>query len=564
MATIAVDCETVSLQDQTLVAITISDEKSDKIIPVRMNTTKNWDKDKVIEYMIELISNNKIVFHNSSFDIPVLVKYGIPLPCFNDIEDTLVLANLHDERIRHGLKSLTKRYLHRHPKSYKEVAGRGKKQVDFCDVEWELAKSYAIADSRNTFDLYNYLINHIDKDVYYKVYCKIERPLLIVVADMHLSGVTVDVMKVQQLGHKFNMRMLQAEKELKKLIPDVNINSSKQLREYFIDKLGMPVLKRSFKTNEPSVDSEVLEQYAETNNIARHILDYRKWMKLNSTFIPALTPEKYDLSTMRGKIYPNFNQSATTSGRFSSSEPNMQNFPRKDELGIRQTVVADDGNVLIGLDYSQIELRLLAEITQDTNLLNTFKDDEDIHQKTSLACGVSRYDAKTINFAIVYGIGIRSLSKKLGCSFIDADFYVTRYHKAYPGIKQMWATTQKSVETKGYVETLFGRRRRISKEFHKKTEWEKSGEIRSLNNAIIQGTGADMLKLAMVNMYKPLKKLCASIVACIHDEVLIECPADKADEVYAIVIKTMIDTGKHFTVPIKVEGGIGNTWMEVH
>jgi len=561
---VSLDTETRSLKDKTLVAITISDAKSDKIIPVRMNTTKNWDKDKVIEYMTELISNNKIVFHNSSFDIPVLVKYGIPLACFKDIEDTLVLANLHDERIRHGLKSLTKRYLHRHPKSYKEVAGRGKKQVDFCDVEWELAKSYAIADSRNTFDLYNYLITHIDKDVYDKVYCKIERPLLIVVADMHLSGVTVDVMKVQQLGQKFKTRMEQAEKELKKRIPDVNINSSKQLREYFIDKLGMPVLKRSFKTDKPSVDSEVLEKYAETNNIARHILDYRKWMKLNSTFIPALTPEKYNLSTMRGKIYPNFNQSATTSGRFSSSEPNFQTVPHEDNLELRSTIVAEEGNVLIGADYSQIELRVLAEVSQDQNLMSAYLDKKDIHQLTANACGVERYDAKTINFSIIYGIGIRSLAKKLGTSFVNTDFYVTKYHKNYPNIKRFWEETKHMAKTKGYVETLFGRKRHLSKDFHAKTEPAQYGEMRSLINAVIQGTAADMMKIALASMWQPLRDIDARIVATVHDEVIVECPEKYKEQAYKIIADSMTNAGSGLKVPILVDIKIGNTWMEVH
>jgi len=563
METIAVDCETVSLRDQTLVAITISDASSDKIIPVRMNTTKNWDKQKVIDYMSDLIKNNKIIFHNSSFDIPVLVKYGIPFSHFQDVEDTLVLANLFDENVRHGLKSLAKRYLHRHPKTYKEVAGRGKKQKDFCDIPWEQAQEYAMADSRNTYDLYMYLISRLDPQVA-QLYYNIEKPLLIVVSDMHLKGVTVDVMKVQQLEHEFKQKMEQAKKELTKRIPNININSSKQLREYFIDKLGMPVLKRSVKTDKPSVDSEVLEQYAETNNIAKHILDYRKWMKLHSTFIPALTPKKYNLSTMKGKIHPNFNQAATTSGRFSSSEPNFQNIPREDELGLRSVIVADEGNVLIGFDYSQIELRLLAEITQDENLVSAYKNDEDIHQKTSLACGVSRYDAKTINFAIVYGIGVRSLAKKLGCSFIDADFYVTRYHKTYPGIKQMWTKAKYDITTKGYVQTLFGRRRHRSKDFFAKSNFEQGAEIRSLNNSIIQGSGSDLLKKAMVSMYPQLLKYGASIVACIHDEVLVECPADKAKQVYAVVHRSMVDAGKDLSVIIKVEGGIGNDWSQVH
>ena len=559
----AIDTETRSLTDQTLVAITISDAKSDQIIPVRMNTTKNWDEQRVIDYMSDLIKNNKIIFHNASFDIPVLVRAGVPLSSFSDVEDTLVLANLFDENIRHGLKSLAKRYLHRHPKSYKDVAGRGKKQVDFCDVPWEQAQEYAMADSRNTYDLYMYLIARLDPKVA-QLYYTVERPLLIVIADMHLHGVTVDVARVQQLEHEFSIKMEKVEKELKKRIPSVNINSSKQLREYFIDTLKMPVLKRSNKTDKPSVDSEVLKKYAETNNIAKHILDYRKWKKLHSTFIPALTPAKYNLSTMKGKIYPSFNQSATTSGRFSSSNPNFQNIPHDDSLGLRGVVVAEDGNVLVGADYSQIELRVLAEVTKDSNLMSAYQDNKDIHQVTADNCGVARYDAKTINFGLIYGMGVRTLSKNLGCSFIDADFYVTRYHKTYPGIKHMWKQAERDATTKGYVETLFGRRRHLSHDFRQKQEFEQKGELRSIANAIIQGTAADLMKKAIASMYSQLAKYDAHIVATVHDEVIVECPADKAKQVYAVVHRAMVSAGDSFCVPIEVEGGIGDDWSQVH
>lgn len=599
MKVIAIDTETRSLKDKTMIAFSYCIEGSTTVVPVHMNTTANVDHSQAIAILTGLIrdENAKVVFHNSSFDIPVLVQFGVPFKIFEQaskegrIEDTVIIANMVDENIRHGLKYLTKRYFKHEMTKYKEVCGTGKKQIEFADVHWGIAQDYAGEDAYWTWKLYNYLIRQLKIDRgSFNLYETVEKPLLLVVADMHIQGITVDVKKVKDIGELCQRKIKSLEEKLDITMGDVNFNSPKQLREYFIDKKNLPVLKTT-RTGEPSVDKEVLKQYAENDGDAEMLLEYRKYAKIYSTFIPALTPDEWDIETWRGKIYASFNQAGTSSGRFSSSSPNFQNIPNDSKkceycggdlekregqwvcqecdkvsgkMFIREAIIADKGHVLIGADYSQVELRILAHCSQDFNLMKAYQDELDIHQLTADACGVERRPAKTINFGLVYGMGAKTLSKRIDVTYDDAEQYIERYFDKYPGIKDFWNDIEGKIKTQGYIKTEFGRTRRRTIYFLAKDEYDQSREIRSITNAVIQGTAADMIKIAMKNMYPQLKGIGARIVSTVHDEVIVSAPKEKAKRAYAIVHRSMVDAGRNLTVPITVDAKIGKTWNEVH
>ena len=569
---ISLDCETVSLSDKTLLCFSISyinekGQQQTEVYPIKMNTTTNEKKEKILPFLIDLIENNKIIFHNSSFDGVVLVKFGVPEESLIDIEDTVIISQLLDENIRHGLKSLVKRYFHHTMKEYKEVCGTGKKQISFADVPWDEAYEYSRQDAYWTWKLFTFLYPKLQKEKkLLKIYETIEKPLLSVIINMHINGININVDKVKEISDLCVLNIDSTKERLEIFLgKDFNFNSSKQLKEYFIDKLGKEILKKSKITNEPSVDKEVLEKYAEKDPVAKLILEYRKYKKIYSTFIPALTPIEFNPKNHRGKIYASFNQAGTVSGRFSSSSPNMQNIPReKDEYGIRETIIADEGQILVGADYSQIELRVLAHASQDSNLLKAYQEKKDIHKMTADACGITRDEAKRVNFGIAYGMGIKTLGKRINKSYEEAEKYIQKYHETYPKVIEFWDNAKKCIKEKGFVETVMGRKRRRSKEFFDKDSFEQEYEIRSLTNHIIQGMAAELIKISMINMYLQLKKIGARIILTCHDEVVISVSKEKAQKAKEIIYGSMINAGKILTVPVEVDIKFGNNWRDTH
>jgi DNA polymerase-1 len=572
---IALDTETESLTDKTLVAFSVYDGKIKEVIPVKMNTTKNTCKTNVLAILKGLLKEYKIIFHNASFDIPVLLQFGVSKECFRDIEDTLIMANLVDENMQHGLKKLVKKFFKYEMTEYKELCGTGKKRVAFKDIPWDEAKKYAGEDAYYTYRLYTeIMLPRLEQDPeVYELYQKVERPLVKIVAMMHHNGITIDKARVDEIAKKCAAKIELNLSKLRLLMgpcfEDMNLNSSKQLKEYFINKLNMPIIKTSSKTNEPSVDKEVLKIYAETNAEAKALLEYRKYSKILGTFIPALTPIEGE------KIYASFNQAGTVSGRFSSSRPNMQNIPREnkylenkelnpDYLGIREAFVPENGNIFVGADYSQIELRVLAHFSKDDNLMVAYRNKEDIHQKTADACGTTRQKAKTVNFGIVYGMGAKKLAKEIKVSVPEAEHYIKKYGDTYPGVRDFWNDTEKSIRSTGYVKTLMGRKRRRSNFFFQKDDYDQGAEIRSMTNAIIQGSAADLIKLAMVNMAPQLEKHGAKLILTVHDEVLVSCPPKAARQVFAIVHRSMTEAAIGLDVPVEVDVKFGRTWQEAH
>jgi len=561
---IAIDTETISLEDRTLVGFSIANETQAKYYPILHSKFKNVDWDEARETLQHIIDTNPIVFHNSSFDIPVLTNWGIDLSKA-DIHDTLIIANLLDENVRHGLKVLSKRYLHHTMTELKEIVGTGKKRISVADADERILK-YAADDARQTLKLFYYLYPKLSQDrKLFKLYNEIEKPLLKVIADMHIGGIMIDAGRIKEIEQLCIKKTDSAKEKLDYVMEGVNCNSTKQLREFFIGKERMPILKQTDK-GAPSMDKETLKIYAETNSTAKLLLEYRKYAKILSTFIPALSPKEIDLKTCRGKIHASFNQAGTTSGRFSSSKPNMQNIPKgeKDEFGIRDCIVADPGQILIGADYSQVELRIMAHFSQDFNLMKAYNGTTDVHTITAEACGITRDKAKTINFGLIYGMRAKTLGKRIDVGYDEAQSYIDKYFETYNAIKPFWELTEQQVRGRGYVETFFGRKRRRTREFQAKDKFDQSREIGSMTNAIIQGTGADMMKKSMVTMYPQLKAIGARIVSTVHDEVIVSCPIKNAKKGFKIVHESMMQAGKDLTVPIAVDCKYGRTWGEAH
>ena len=561
---IAIDCETISLEDRTLVGFSIAGKGKAKYYPIahKHPNIKNVDAVSARLLLQGLIDNNETVFHNSSFDVPVLVSWGINFDKA-DINDTLIIANLLDENVRHGLKALSKRYLHHTMTELKEIVGKGKKRISVADADERILK-YAADDARQTLKLFNYLYPRLLQDgKLLKLYNEIEKPLLMVIAEMHIGGIMIDAGRIKEIKQLCMDKTEEAKEKLDFVMEGVNCNSTKQLREFFIDKKRMPILKTTDK-GAPSMDKETLKTYAETNSAAKLLLEYRKYAKILSTFIPALSPKDVDLKISRGKIHASFNQAGTTSGRFSSSKPNFQNIPKDKDMDFRSCIVAENGHVLIGYDYSQIELRILAHFTQDFRLMKAYKENLDIHQLTADACGITRDKAKTVNFGIIYGMRNKTLGKRIDATPEEAQMYINKYMETYISIKPYWERAEQQLRTHGYVETICGRKRHRTREFQAKDTFDQSREIGSTTNSTIQGSGADILKTAMVIMYPKLKAIGARIVACIHDEILVTCPKSKEQQGDKIVRESMLKAASILSVPMEISGGIGNSWREVH
>ena len=491
---ISLDTETISLDDLTLVGFSFAGLKDGEVVgyyvPLKhsgynislgQSKTDNMPFQDAYELLKLIMVVDNVIFHNYSFDSRVLSGYGLKVKY--PPHDTLILSQLLDENISHRLKSLVPRYLGYKMLQYKDVCNLNGKMVSFKNVNPELGSKYGVDDAIWTYKLFDYLYSRIKRDEkLFKLYSEIERPLIEVVRDMEINGIKADVKKVDEIKSICNDKRVVLKKKIEDEIGyKINIDSSAQLKTYFIDKLHAPIIKVSELSQNPSIDKEVLQQYAETFPVAGWILDYRKYSKLLSTFIPALTPKKQDM------IYPLFNQSATISGRFSSSRPNMQNIPREDEFGIRDIILPDEGQVLLDADYSQIELRILAHFSKDSVLIKAYKEGRDIHQTTADACHCDRQTAKTINFGLMYRMSSKTLAKRLKIDKKEADAYLTSYFELYNSIEGFYKQVINEARQNGFIRTLYGRKRRLTEQYYRRSRGEKYHEMTSIINSKIQG-----------------------------------------------------------------------------
>lgn len=509
----------------------------------------------------------KKIGHNLKYDIQVLENNGIEVkgPFF----DTMLASYLLDPTAgKHGLKYLGAKYLGRAMTSYEELLLADEtKDIEKTDIE-DL-KNYACADADVTFQLADILRKEIDKKELGFVLDDIEDPLVKVLVEMERNGVSVDCKQLSVLGKEILSRLSELEKDIYIICgEEFNINSPKQLAVILFDKLKLPTIKKT-KTG-PSTDASVLEALAPKFEIARKLLEYRQLTKLQTTYVDVL-PSLVNSKT--GRIHTSFNQIATATGRLSSSNPNIQNIPIRTDLGARirdAFVPADAKNfVMLSADYSQIELRILAHLSADPEMINDFLTGKDIHSATAADIfGVKleevtkdmRSFAKTINFGIVYGMSPYGLARTLDIKKTEAEEYINKYFNRYKGVKKFMDDTISFAREHGYVSTLFGRRRFLN-EMNSHNLNVRQGEERVAINTPVQGTAADVIKLAMINIYNELmrQRLKTKMLLQIHDELVFEVENSEIETIKSIVLK-MMSNAAQLKVPLKIDIGTGPSW----
>ena len=504
---------------------------------------------------------------NIKYDYIILGRYGVKLRGISC--DAMVAAYLLDPTRRvYNLESLAQQFLGHQMITYKEVVGKGE---GFQKVELEQAKRYACEDADVTFLLAGELLGRLGQEGLKGLFERVELPLIEVLAEMEMWGVRVDVGQLGEFSKELEGRLWRLEEEIQRMAGvRFNLNSPQQVGKVLFERLGLPVKKRT-KTGY-STDVEVLQSLAREYEIARLLLEYRGLAKLKSTYVDAL-PKMINPET--GRIHTSYNQTATATGRLSSSEPNLQNIPIRTEEGrrIREAFIPEEGWVLLGADYSQIELRILAHLSADPTLIEAFRREEDIHTRT--ACEVfgvgpnevtpeMRREAKVINFGIIYGMSPYGLSKELGVEPKVAARYIEDYFRRYQGVKAFIEGVISEAKRKGYVTTLFGRRRPLP-EINSTNRTARQFAERTAINTPVQGTAADLIKMAMVNIYKRIREegLRAKLIIQVHDELILEVKEEELEKVKGMV-KEEMEGVSELRVPLKVEISSGRNWGEIH
>lgn len=509
--------------------------------------------------------------HNLKFDIAVLRRYGFTL---RNIADTMLMsyvtsAGLHPQ----GLDALVSLHFNHNMIAFKDVVGSGKQQKNFSEIALDEATRYAAEDADFTLRLYHLLKQHMLNQRVVKVYETIERPLIEVIVSMEESGIAINTTLLSDISRELEGRMhtLEAAITQKAGMPFM-VSSPKQLGEVLFDKMQLPGGKKSSKTGAYTTDAETLETLsAQGYGIADDVLAWRHLAKLKNTYTDTLP---LAINKRTGRVHTSYAMAVTTTGRLSSSEPNLQNIPIRTVEGkrIREAFVAPKGKVLISADYSQIELRLLAHIAAIPVLQEAFRNGDDIHAITaSQMFGVPvaevssdlRRKAKTINFGIIYGISAHGLSQRLGISRADAAAYIDKYFTQYPGIREYMEKTIQFARDHGFVETLFGRRIYV-KDIHAKNPNLRNFSERAAINAPLQGTAADIIKRAMIDVHQYLHTVReAQLLLQVHDELVVECLPDDA-EIIAEKLKKMMARVVALTVPLTVDVGVGAHWGAIH
>lgn len=530
---------------------------------------------QVIEALRPALENPEIqkIGQNIKYDWTVLNRSGIRLTGVSF--DTMVASYLIEPSKRaHSLDRIALDYLDHKTTTYEEVAGKGKSQVGFEEVLVEKAVPYACEDADLTLAAYALLSEKLKSLGLVRLMETVEMPLIPVLKDMEMRGICVDREKLIALSKRFQDQLDTLEDEIYVLAGErFNINSPQQLGEILFQKLNLPVQKKTKKKTAYSTDMEVLTSLAERHELPALILKHRTLAKLKSTYADALVEM---IHPETGRIHTSYNQTVTATGRLSSSEPNLQNIPIRGEEGIeiRKAFIPRKGWVLLAADYSQIELRLLAHYSGDAGLIQAFVEGEDIHSRTAaeifqvfpqMITSELRRQAKTINFGIIYGMGAFSLSKELGISRKMAQTYIDHYFARYKGVKTFIDNAIETAEKTGMTSTLLGRIRQIP-EIRSPNRNLRGFAERTAVNTPIQGTAADLIKLAMIRIdgiFKE-KKLESAMLLTVHDELVFEVAPDELDTVRDLVRETMENVWPDLKVPLKVNIDIGKNWAEAH
>ena len=507
--------------------------------------------------------------HNIKYDLIVMSNEGIALDGVDF--DTMIASYLLNPSSRgHGLDALTMEYFGHKNLTYKEMTGTGSKEIGFDEVEVDRATEYAAEDSDMTWRLKGKLQPQL-KDSTLKLYKEIELPLLEVLAEIELNGVYVNRKHLKELSSKIDKQLLHLKKDIYVLADEeFNINSPKQLSVILFEKLKLPVVKKT-KTGY-STDVSVLEQLAVEHKLPEQVLSYRQLAKLKSTYVDALPGEIFKNT---GRVHTSFNQTVAATGRLSSSNPNLQNIPIRSDMGkeIRKAFTAEGDNMLLSADYSQIELRILAHLSKDKALKNAFDKGEDVHARTAADIFGSSLDqvdensrrmAKAVNFGIIYGLSAFGLSRQLKISRKDAQDFIGQYFSLYSNVKDFMDNTIAEARECGYTLTMFNRRRYLPDLKSDNRQVRESAERIAINSPI-QGSAADLIKVAMIRLSRNLKKikLNSKMILQVHDELLFECPVQEKKEIESLVRKEM-EGACTLSVPLVVDIGWGKNWNEAH
>ncbi|MFA4967340.1 MAG: DNA polymerase I [Candidatus Margulisiibacteriota bacterium] len=504
------------------------------------------------------LADNLKIGHNLKYDIEILNQNGttVKVPFF----DTMVAAYLIDPTAgKYSLKTLAKQFLGREMIKLMELIGKDAEYNDFSEVPIEIAVDYAASDADSTFGLYEIFKQGLKKKELEKLFNDCEMPLIEVLINLEENGVYIDKNILQKMSQDIETDMKELERHIFAIAGETfNLNSPKQLSLILFEKLKIPSVKKT-KTGY-STDSEVLEELSDKFEIAEKLLKYRQLSKLKSTYVDVL-PTLIEPKTQR--IHANFNQTMTATGRLSSSEPNMQNIPIRGELGkkLRSAFVPQKkGWVILAADYSQIELRILAHLSDDPELIKFFKEDRDVHQATADEIGISRDAAKTVNFGIIYGISDFGLAKSLKIKKAEAAQYIDKYFERHKGVKIFMEKTIKEAKENGFVTTMLGRIRPLP-DINSPNQGLRSFAERTATNTPVQGTAADMIKLAMIKAYQKTKDLKAKLILQVHDELVFELPEEEVSKVKKLVEDAM-ETAIPLKIPVKVDIGVGSSWAE--
>lgn len=572
---ICFDTETTGLEiGSELVAISFSIEAQEAyfvVFPENQEKTKAY-----LELFRPLFENENIdkIGQNLKFDMLVLRWYGIEVK--GRIWDTMIMHYILEPDQRHGMDYLAESYLGYSPVPIENLLGKGaKKKITMRDVPLEKLKEYAAEDADITWQLKQKLDGILAGELR-KLYLDIEEPLIKVLADMEWNGVNLDTAFLADYSVKIEKDIEVLRKEILETAetPWLNLDSPKQIGDVLFDKMKIPYRWKKTKTGQYSTDEEVMSELATKYPIVERILEYRQLTKLKSTYIDAL-PRLVNKHS--GRLHSSFNQALTNTGRLSSNNPNLQNIPIRSEAGreVRKAFIPRSKDyVLLAADYSQIELRLIAELSGEEAMLDAFRHGHDIHQATAAKIyGVSlesvtkeqRYNAKTVNFSIIYGAGAMLLSQQLGIKRAEASELIKQYFDQYSGLKKYMEEVVHEARKNGYVTTICGRRRYL-RDLDSRNGMMRSHAERNAINTPVQGSAADMIKLAMIKIYNELNRggFKTELILQVHDELVFDVPKDELEKVRTIIENSMKNALPGLKVPIVVGIDTGENWLEAH
>lgn len=530
--------------------------------------------EQVLRVMKPILEDEKIrkIGQNLKFDRGIMENYGVELRgiAFDTMLESYVLNSVAG---RHDMDSLADRHLNYKTTTFEDIAGKGKKQLTFNQIPLEEAANYAAEDADITLLLHQALYPQLEAEKsLLHVYQDIEMPLVPVLSRMERTGVLIDANVLAAQSVQLTARLDELEKQAFAIAgEEFNLSSPKQLQTILFEKLNLPVVKKT-PGGAPSTNEEVLEELADNHELPRVILEHRSLSKLKTTYTDKL-PLMVDPKTRR--VHTSYHQAVTATGRLSSRDPNLQNIPVRTDEGrrIRQAFIARDGYCIMAADYSQIELRIMAHLSQDKGLLKAFAEGKDIHRATAAevfgvpleeVTGDQRRSAKAINFGLIYGMSAFGLARQLGIPRGEAQRYMDLYFERYPGVLEYMARTREHAAEKGYVETLEGRRLWLP-EINSRNGMRRKAAEREAINAPMQGTAADIIKKAMIAVDDWLQKenIDALMIMQVHDELVFEVRKEQQAEM-SEKIRGLMESAMKLDVPLKVEAGVGANWDEAH